>query len=88
MLSPGCGSRVVLNYAKPLLPTFDIDLDVAVVNYDFPDSAIAYVHRIGRTGRAGRKGAAVTFFTEDDVGQLRRIANVIASAGMTTLACF
>ncbi|KRT80864.1 helicase, partial [Oryctes borbonicus] len=37
-----------------------------VVNYDFPPSAIAYVHRIGRAGRAGRRGKAITFFTVDD----------------------
>lgn len=43
-----------------------------VVNYDFPSSAISYIHRIGRTGRAGRPGKAVTFFTNDDKPMLRR----------------
>lgn len=43
-----------------------------VVNYDFPTSAISYIHRVGRTGRAGRDGQAVTFFTEDDIVNLRR----------------
>ena len=43
-----------------------------VVNYDFPSSAISYIHRIGRTGRAGRSGKAVTFFTNDDKPMLRR----------------
>lgn len=52
-----------------------------VVNYDFPTSAISYIHRIGRTGRAGRHGEAVTFFTEDDKPLLRSIANVIKEAG-------
>ena len=38
--------------------------DVAlVVNYDMPDNIEKYTHRIGRTGRAGRKGQAVTFLT-------------------------
>jgi ATP-dependent RNA helicase DDX23/PRP28 len=38
--------------------------DVAIViNYDMPNSIEAYTHRIGRTGRAGRKGLAVTFLT-------------------------
>ena len=52
-----------------------------VVNFDFPRSTTDYVHRIGRTGRAGRRGDAVTFFTEDDEGQLRSIANVMRTAG-------
>lgn len=52
-----------------------------VINYDFPNSAISYIHRIGRTGRAGRHGEAVTFFTEDDKPLLRSIANVIKEAG-------
>lgn len=37
-----------------------------VVNYDFPQTPVAYIHRIGRTGRADRTGQAVTFFTEID----------------------
>ncbi|XP_053408371.1 probable ATP-dependent RNA helicase DDX52 isoform X2 [Mercenaria mercenaria] len=52
-----------------------------VINYDFPNSAISYIHRIGRTGRAGRSGKAVTFFTEDDAVYLRSIANVMRTAG-------
>uniref|UniRef100_A0A2K5X902 Probable ATP-dependent RNA helicase DDX52 n=1 Tax=Macaca fascicularis TaxID=9541 RepID=A0A2K5X902_MACFA len=42
-----------------------------VINYDFPTSSVEYIHRIGRTGRAGNKGKAVTFFTEDDKPLLR-----------------
>ncbi|XP_071789944.1 probable ATP-dependent RNA helicase DDX52 [Asterias amurensis] len=52
-----------------------------VINYDFPTSAISYIHRIGRTGRAGRTGKAITFFTEDDSVHLRSIANVMRNAG-------
>ncbi|XP_062396344.1 probable ATP-dependent RNA helicase DDX52 [Sardina pilchardus] len=52
-----------------------------VVNYDFPTSAIEYIHRIGRTGRAGHKGKAITFFTEDDKPLIRSIATVIKQAG-------
>lgn len=43
-----------------------------VINYDFPPSAISYVHRVGRAGRAGRRGKAITFFTIDDTVNLRR----------------
>ncbi|XP_048021851.1 probable ATP-dependent RNA helicase DDX52 [Megalobrama amblycephala] len=52
-----------------------------VINYDFPTSAVEYIHRIGRTGRAGHKGKAITFFTEDDKPLLRSIATVIKRAG-------
>ncbi|KAG2482517.1 hypothetical protein HYH03_018562 [Edaphochlamys debaryana] len=52
-----------------------------VINYDFPRTTADYVHRIGRTGRAGRTGDAVTLFTEEDAPALRPIANVIRAAG-------
>ncbi|XP_076682477.1 DExD-box helicase 52 [Andrena cerasifolii] len=52
-----------------------------VINYDFPPSAISYVHRIGRTGRAGHRGKAVTFFTEQDTTNLRSIAAVMRESG-------
>ncbi|KAL2103522.1 hypothetical protein ACEWY4_000390 [Coilia grayii] len=52
-----------------------------VVNYDFPTSAIEYIHRVGRTGRAGHLGKAITFFTEDDKPLIRSIATVIKQAG-------
>ncbi|XP_066398196.1 DEAD-box ATP-dependent RNA helicase 57 isoform X2 [Miscanthus floridulus] len=52
-----------------------------VINYDFPESAAAYIHRIGRCGRAGRSGEAITFFTEEDRPFLRNIANVLVSSG-------
>ncbi|KIO26766.1 hypothetical protein M407DRAFT_74078 [Tulasnella calospora MUT 4182] len=48
-----------------------------VVNYDFPTTVQGYVHRIGRTGRAGRTGVAVTYFTDADVPFLRPIAQMI-----------
>ncbi|XP_043248866.1 probable ATP-dependent RNA helicase DDX52 isoform X2 [Colletes gigas] len=52
-----------------------------VINYDFPPSAISYVHRIGRTGRAGHRGKAITFFTEEDTTNLRSIAAVMRESG-------
>eukprot|EP00118_Oscarella_pearsei_P012556 m.93242 g.93242 ORF g.93242 m.93242 type:complete len:211 (+) comp36777_c1_seq2:1593-2225(+) len=52
-----------------------------VVNYDFPTTAVSYIHRIGRTGRAGRPGEAVSFFTEDDAPYLRSIVNVMKESG-------
>ncbi len=52
-----------------------------VINYDFPQSAVSYIHRIGRTGRAGRSGEAVTLFTDDDVPYLRMIAGLMRESG-------
>ncbi|GAA5877321.1 hypothetical protein JCM8547_003833 [Rhodosporidiobolus lusitaniae] len=52
-----------------------------VVNYDFPQSAMSYIHRIGRTGRAGKEGRAVTFFTKADAGHLKTIVNVMRQSG-------
>eukprot|EP01037_Dinobryon_pediforme_P004792 gene4791-biopygen2915 len=45
----------------------------AVVNYDLPRSAVDYVHRIGRTGRAGESGMAVSFVTADTEAHFRLI---------------
>jgi superfamily II DNA/RNA helicase len=44
-----------------------------VINYDCPEDAEAYVHRIGRTGRAGATGVAVTFVDWDDMPRWRLI---------------
>lgn len=54
-----------------------------VLNYDLPPSVVSYVHRVGRTGRAGHPGRAITFFTEDDVaeGRLKSIVHLLREAG-------
>jgi len=44
-----------------------------VINFDMPDTVDAYIHRIGRTGRAERSGQALTFVTPDDHGLVRDI---------------
>ncbi len=51
-----------------------------VVNYDLPNEPEAYVHRIGRTGRAGAAGLAVSFCAEDEIDFLRDIEKIIKSA--------
>ncbi|KAK7968034.1 uncharacterized protein PG986_002311 [Apiospora aurea] len=48
-----------------------------VINYDIPTSVAGYVHRVGRTARAGGAGDAVTMYTKEDIPFLRSIANVI-----------
>jgi ATP-dependent RNA helicase RhlE len=55
----------------------DVDGISHVVNYDVPSNPEDYVHRIGRTARAGASGAAVTIVTEDDVYELRAIERLI-----------
>ena len=52
-----------------------------VINYDVPQSAQAYVHRIGRTGRGGKAGKAVTFFTKEDDKAIKPILNVMKQSG-------
>jgi len=44
-----------------------------VINYGLPMNAEDYVHRIGRTGRAGRNGQAVTLVEHREIGMIRRI---------------
>lgn len=48
-----------------------------VINYDSPDDAEAYVHRIGRTGRAGATGVAVTFVTWEDAPRWKLVAKTL-----------
>ena len=58
-------------------------LDIAqlplVVNYDLPQVAEDYVHRVGRTGRAGQNGRAVSLVTAEDRGLLRTIQRALPS---------
>ncbi len=51
----------------------DVERISHVINYDFPHDTEAYVHRIGRTGRAGRTGAAILFCEPKEKGKLARL---------------
>lgn len=55
----------------------DIQGVTHVINFDLPSVPEDYVHRIGRTARAGAEGAALTLMTPDEVGAVRRIEKVI-----------
>ena len=59
----------------------DIDDVTHVINYDLPESREDYIHRIGRTGRAGAKGQAVSFITPDDRSQWKAIARLLEKTG-------
>lgn len=48
-------------------PNQDVKNITHVFNYDYPNNSEDYVHRIGRTGRAGSKGTAITLFTTDSM---------------------
>jgi superfamily II DNA/RNA helicase len=49
----------------------DVDGITHVINYDLPRQAEDYVHRIGRTGRAGRSGIAISFANDRDADRSR-----------------
>ncbi|MBD3422412.1 MAG: DEAD/DEAH box helicase [Chitinivibrionales bacterium] len=53
-----------------------------VINYDVPEFAEDYIHRIGRTGRADASGVAVTFVSDDEQRHFRRIRNLTGKQTM------
>ena len=55
----------------------DIDSISHVINYDMPDTADAYIHRIGRTGRAQRTGDAFTLVTPEDNDMIRQLERIM-----------
>lgn len=57
----------------------DIEQLPHVINYELPTDPESYVHRIGRTGRAGLKGAAISLVSADEVGMLADIERLIGA---------
>ena len=55
----------------------DIEGITHVINYDMPDTADAYIHRIGRTGRAQRTGDAFTLVTPEDNDMIRALERIM-----------
>jgi ATP-dependent RNA helicase DDX3X len=51
-----------------------------VINYDFPKNIDSYVHRIGRTGRAGKSGLATSFFDSTNQSMAKELAGVMKEA--------
>ncbi|XP_021716433.1 DEAD-box ATP-dependent RNA helicase 20-like [Chenopodium quinoa] len=73
---------------SPIMTATDVaarGLDVKdvkyVINYDFPGSLEDYVHRIGRTGRAGAKGTAYSFFTAANARFAKELIAILEEAG-------
>ena len=55
----------------------DIESISHVINFDMPDTADAYIHRIGRTGRAKRTGDAFTLVTPEDADMIRKLERIM-----------
>jgi len=75
------GSRPVMVATDVAARGLDVPAVAAVINYDFPNGVEDYVHRIGRTGRAGMSGVAHTLFTEGDAKYARELCKLITEAG-------
>ena len=66
------GSRILLS-TDLLSRGIDIQQLSLVINFDIPRDKETYIHRIGRSGRYGRKGVAINFITDEDYEQLENI---------------
>ena len=69
------GSKNVLISSDLTARGIDIQQISLVINFDIPKDIHTYLHRIGRSGRWGRKGAAINFICERDLNTMRRIEN-------------
>lgn len=67
------GSSRVLITTDLLARGIDVQQVSLVINYDMPANRENYIHRIGRSGRFGRKGVAINFVTDDDTRAMREI---------------
>jgi len=67
------GSSRVLISTDLLARGIDVQQVSLVINFDLPQNMENYLHRIGRSGRFGRKGAAINFVTNKDVGAMKDI---------------
>jgi ATP-dependent RNA helicase RhlE len=66
----------------------DVEHISHVINYDMPDTADAYIHRIGRTGRAERTGDAFTLVTPEDSDMIRTLERITGPLPRETLEGF
>ncbi|KAG9444339.1 hypothetical protein H6P81_015679 [Aristolochia fimbriata] len=73
-----CPLMIATDVASRGLDIPDVEV---VINYSFPLTTEDYVHRIGRTGRAGKKGVAHTFFMHENKGLAGELVNVLREAG-------
>ena len=88
-MSQGARERAMVEFRSSELPILVATnvaargLDVRgieqVINYDLPDSGLLFTHRVGRTGRMGRRGEAITFITAEDAPKWREIGRAMGS---------
>jgi ATP-dependent RNA helicase DeaD len=86
-LSQSARERVMADFRSGLTPILlatnvaarglDVDGIAQVINYELPESPELFTHRVGRTGRMGQKGEAITFVTPDDAAKLRQIERTL-----------
>jgi ATP-dependent RNA helicase RhlE len=70
----GSGSVDTLVATDVAARGIDVDDITHVINFDAPADTDAYVHRVGRTGRAGRTGVGITFVMDDQAREVKRMA--------------
>lgn len=71
------GSLQILVATDIVSRGIDVSTISHVINFDIPSTVEAYVHRIGRTGRAAKEGEAFTFIVDEDLPQVRAIERVL-----------
>ena len=67
------GNENILISSNIIARGIDIQQVNLVINFDIPNNVHTYLHRIGRSGRWGRKGNAINFVSEKDVESMRKI---------------
>lgn len=73
------GKHRVLIATDVVARGIDVQQVSLVINYDLPTNKENYIHRIGRSGRWGRKGVAINFVTREDVASLRELERFYAT---------
>jgi translation initiation factor 4A len=81
------GSRILIS-SNITARGIDIQQVNIVINYDIPSDVSSYLHRIGRSGRWGRKGTGINFITKYDVKNMRDIETYYNTAILELPACW